>query len=1603
VVITEPASLSATASVTPFGCSITNGPQDAVITINAVGGTTPYSYSFDDGFTFQTSASLTVNSPQTIKYVIVDAHGCRVNGSKDVLPYTPPTDMDITASAVYCNAPSATVTINSVTGGVALYTYNIDGGAYQASNVFNNLLPKIYVFGVKDANGCSTTKAFEVKEASAITASGQLLSNVLCNGGATGSAAFSVANYITPANYTVILTPNNGVKSQSGDVITYTDLPAGSYTFAVTDNTSGCMATVANFIIDDVLALDFTSTASNINCNTDTATISVTATGGKAPYKYAVARATDPVPGLASFITNDQLVVDTNNGNDKDWIVYVRDANGCPINKPQSIVLDATPTITSAIATQCPSATGTYDITVTATGFNTALKYSVDGVSFQTSNIITVNTAGNYNITVKDANGCISAITPVTIYDPLILTPAITYLPNCGDGVIAVQTTGGTGNYIYNIDNGPFGAATPFAAVAAGNHIIGVRDTTTLCEVFVPITVIKATQITGFDAIPSPVTCKGGNDGSIIAVMDTPAAGVNDNPVYTYTLSGTENRASQVSPLFTGLAGGSYTVTVTSGRGCSESVTIVVPEPGIINVPAPVVTEFGCTTGNGTNYASISVGLPTGGSNVFTIYEFIKNGNPIPVQRGNNPVYIESDLLGSVYNYVINVYDSKGCVGTTTAVIKPFIGIDFAAPSGVTVIKPITCISNEDIQVNVTTTGGTPASLNYTIEGTATNAAAYPSQTNTSGQFTNLTVGSYTITVSNPVTGCSLKTVHYVNEPNTFDLVASNVKNVTCYGTSTGSVDLTYVDNQLVPSNDAGAFRYTITGPTGTSLPITTSGAAISIPNLPAGVYIVKATLAAAPTCEVETTFTIAQPASILTISETHTPITCDPGNDGTISVSADGGWSSDYLYELVGPVSVAYSAQSDFKDLTDGLYTVNVKDINGCIATTTVQLSNPKPIIVTASAVASVLSCNGDSTGEIVVNPPTGGQGSNYSYILNYISANPVISSAPQSSPIFSGLRAGTYSVTVVDGLGCTSQPTANIVLTDPAKVEAVLVLASGKTCQNDATVTLSATGGKGPYEYSSDINFATTLGTFASSKTFSVGLGDHQYYVRDANGCVGFISNNVNIAQITPLSLTLDLSNAVVMCNGSSTAVIDASALGGLGNYGFTLLDNANNVIRPLQATGYFENLPKGDYIVRVDSGDCQLEKAAAITEPKTAVTATYAVTPITCNGYDDGKIVINASGGTGNITYAISPNMNQFFETNTFNNLKSGFYDIVVQDQNGCFIVLDDIEIKEPPAIIANVVLGSIKQSVCSDFDEGAFTITIAGGVGPYSTSIDNEDGPYVQGQLSFNKLSGGNHTVYIKDANTCTYPLVIPLNPSVTLDPSAAVSYDCVNDLPANKVIVTIDPSNKPADVVYSLDSNSATQTSNVFTNLASGDHFIMVHHKNGCVDATPVFHINQVDPLGMTLDLGRLNEIVATVTGGSGVYHYSVNGEDIGSSNKYVYYHTGDYTFTVTDSNGCSLSITKHFEFVDIEIPNVFTPNGNGPNPTWKPNKTENYPDLKFVVYDRYGREVGHFGAGESWDGKYKGAELPMGDYWYVLKLRNSKDDREFIGHFTLYR
>jgi large repetitive protein len=1630
VTIGEPDQLVVAAPVTPFGCNADNTTRDAVVTLNATFGTSPYSYSFDDGDTFSdTKNTLTVSSSQTIKYVVVDKNGCRVSGSAVVPVYNAPKDMVIEATPIYCKTTGgvATVTVTSVAGppvGTA-YTYEIIQPVSSATSnnngIFPNLLPDTYQIKVTDdASHCYSIGSIEVKKASEISVDAQTYNDVLCNGDSTGSVTFAVSNYITAGDYSYNLVANPIVAiptpTQVGDLITYAGLSKGSYTFTVTDNVSDCTDQVVDFLIGEPAApLSFGTVVTDINCIKKKATITVTAAGGTTGYKYAVLEAGDlsaPVYG-----DNNILEVDTNNGTKLSWLVYVKDLNNCPVQATQNIATAPLPGgITIDPYSQCPDdITHKYTFTVkVATGI-APFTYSLNGVDFQDDPTFIVDAAGEYTITVKDANGCtIEAATKVIIAPVLQLKYKVT-LPNCFElgGIVDVSAQGGSSsaNYVYSLDNNGFpqnGPTASFTGVTSGAHFIEVFDTVTLCKDRIDFNITPASPIDGFDAKGTNVSCFGSTDGKITASI--PAGPKNDNPDYKYKLFGTTKGSAvkdvdlplQDSGVFENLKPGDYTVTVVSGRGCEALQFVRIAEPALITLDPPVIVQYLCTTGNDVKHATITVDLTkiAGGSGDYITFQFIRDG--VQVYEGPSNVFTETDFVGG--KYIVNVIDSKKCIGTSPeSEVFRFIGMD-----KIVIAKtPITCAKKEDIVVTVKAVDGTPitVSLLYKIEGTGDTVY---NANNTDGKFTDLPVGSYFIYVENPATGCIIKTNYFVNDPNTFDLIAGSIVDVKCYGAFDGSVTLTMVDN--LPPVDALEFTYIIKDDLGNPVTSGTSNAdgTITINGLKAGVYKAEAVLTGPSLCPVETIFTINQASAELKIFESHTPISCIPGNDGTITIKAEGGWPGDCKFELRKGAAVisAYSDTFKFIDLDSGTYTLNVIDAKGCVATMSVQLDNPKQIQGTATATASILTCYGDKNGEIKVTAVSGGEEKNYSYTLNILSENPVITSGPQVSPVFSGLAPGKYSVTITDGLQCKGI-TNEVTIEEPVEVVATLVQESGITCLTDARLTLTATGGTGPYEYSTDQAFNTVLGTVPA--TFAVGLGDHQYYVRDSKGCVSVISGNVQVNALTPLTLKLDLDNALVYCKTEASASIDATGIGGLGNYVYSLKDNTGATIRPSQPDGYFDLLPAGSYTVHVVSGDCEYDSAAiVISEPDTKLSVTSVKTDVSCFAANDGKIVITATGGTGIIKYAISPNLAQFDDIFIFDRLAPGTYTVIAQDESGCLGDGPLTIIINEPAILGAKVVGPIMQEICDGDNDGEFSIEIAGGTPPYTVSLDKENGTYVPvtgTQHDFKNLKGGIHNVYIKDAS-CLIKLQVNMDKAVILNPTYDINYDCVNNAQTNMVTVTVDKSNIDlSQIDYALDSDVGPfQPSNIFTNVAPGRHYIVARHTNGCKVPTASFDIKAYVPLTLVETPGQkeLNIISVTAGGGAPSYEYSFNGEPFTSSNRYKIYKTGDYVVIVRDKNGCTVTITVPAIYVDVCLDNYFTPAGVT-NTTWGPGCTNIYNNLEFSIFDRYGRVIVKYHYGQKWDGRYNGAELPSGDYWYVLKLNDPKDDREFVGHFTLYR
>ena len=347
------------------------------------------------------------------------------------------------------------------------------------------------------------------------------------------------------------------------------------------------------------------------------------------------------------------------------------------------------------------------------------------------------------------------------------------------------------------------------------------------------------------------------------------------------------------------------------------------------------------------------------------------------------------------------------------------------------------------------------------------------------------------------------------------------------------------------------------------------------------------------------------------------------------------------------------------------------------------------------------------------------------------------------------------------------------------------------------------------------------------------------------------------------------------------------------------------------------------------------------------------------------------------------------------------------MIVQDELGCFVTFN-FEIVESPPVLISIVPDSIFPEICDGDGDGSFSIEIEGGTLPYSVSLDDYNGDYILGgptqtEFDFTELGGGSHTVYVRDALGCESEWKIAFPESVFINPIVEIEYICEDNSTSNIVTVTVDESIvDTTQLDYSL-NDGPFQTSNVFTNLPpSENNFITVRHTNGCIQTTDFFDIESFTPLSLLLTNGELNEIIATTTGGTGGYQYMLNDVDYGNTNIFTITESGIYTVTVTDSSGCIATAIIELEFIEICIPNYFSPNGDGITDFWAPGCAGNYPNMMFSIYDRYGRRVAMLQADQKWDGRYNNTELPTGDYWYVVKL-NTPNDREFVGHFTLYR
>ncbi len=442
-----------------------NGACDGEIELSISGGTPPYSYSWTGPGGFTSSSRNIANlCPGNYSVTVTDAKGCQV--SQNNIPIAEPSVITcnlVSTTNILCNGQQTGELCVVVSGGTGTLNVLWDDPAAQTTLCARFLDAGDYYITVFDDNGCSKRFGpYTVSQPNPISILAQV-DAVSCFGDCDGSMIISTFGGIAPYSY-VWYDGSNNIIGTSKDL---TGACAGTYRLVVTD-VNNCVEEYSGEIsqptVLSVVSEDYTDPVCAEACD---GTITLIAGGGTPPYEYSVDDGANWQSG------GDFTALCEGN-----YQVKVRDNNLCETSGSLITLTDPLGiTIIDEDATNvtCNGLTdGT--ITVSATG-NEPLEYSIDGgTNYQSSNVFTGLSTGNYEIWVRDAAGCEKQGGTHAITEPAVL--GITAAVN--GTTVTAQASGGISPYVYilrnptdSIDSNGDGV---FSGLSAGCYVVEVTD-----------------------------------------------------------------------------------------------------------------------------------------------------------------------------------------------------------------------------------------------------------------------------------------------------------------------------------------------------------------------------------------------------------------------------------------------------------------------------------------------------------------------------------------------------------------------------------------------------------------------------------------------------------------------------------------------------------------------------------------------------------------------------------------------------------------------------------------------------------------------------------------------------------------------------------------------------------------------------------------------------------------------------------------------------------------------------------------------------------------------------------------------------------------------
>ena len=1452
------------------------------------------------------------------------------------------------------------------------------------------------------------------------------------------------ASYTTSGSSAFNWTTSTGNITSGGSSSSATVDEAGSYTLTVTETGLGCTDdTTVNVAIDTASPQAVVAQPDTLTCSKTSVTLDGTASTSKNGHVQGWSTGDSTATITVSTAGNYTLTVkDTGNGCTHDTTVTV----AIDTASPQAVVAQPD-TLT------CSKTSVTLDGTA-----STSKNGHVQGWSTGDSTAtITVSTAGNYTLTVKDTgNGCTHDTTVAVAIDTVAPTISIAQPDTffCSTNSVTLDasastTNSGSKSFSWSSLSGTINSggntATPTVG-AAGDYELVLTDPENGCVAIDTVTVQQEKGIPTADiALPDTLTC---NVASV--TLDASASTTNSgNKDFGWsTSSGNIVNAAADSSWIEVDAASSYTVTVTDpDNGCSDNFSVAVPADTV--VPTAIVSQPDTLTCSNTSVSLDGSSSTSKSGNKNYSWSNGLSGSSITVTNGGN--------------YTLTVTDpDNGCTHDTTVTVP----VDSAQPTAVVPLPDTITCSNNSATVDASGSSSNSGSLSY-------------SWSTTNGNITSGTgsaaidvdqSGSYDLTLTDPANGCSYDTTAVVH----VDSIAPSISIAppdTFYCT-TSSVTL----DAIASTTNSGKKSYSWTAVSGSI----NSGGNTANPTIgSAGDYALTLTDPANGCVSIDT-ITVPQDNNIPTVNlapiDTLTcaknTVTVDASASTTNSGNKDFSWSS----SMGNIVSAPADSSSVAVDVSAN-YTVTVTDpANGCTNSSTVSVPidtvSPAPFVaepdtltcsktsVTLDASGSTSNSgnksyswsNGDSgpttsvsnAGNHTVTVTDPGNGCSYDTTvtvpIDTVSPAPIVKtpdtltcsvgsvtldatastsnsgnksyswSNGDSGPTTSVSSAGNVALTVTDPVNGCSHDTTVMVPIDTVTPTPVVATPDTLTCTQtsvtlDASASASNSGSK-TYSWSNGDSGPTA--SVSSPGSYSVTVTDPN------NGCSD--DTTLSVVEAGKPSITVD-SVVDASCNGTCDGGVHISVNGGSAPYSYSWNDPSGQTTQ--DATG----LCAGDVIVTVtDDNGCEVKDTMTVGEPAPLQVSTVPDTTICING--TATLSANASGGTPGYTYQWDNGLGSG-QVKTVSPSNTTVYTVYAEDANGCSSAPKTVRVELHPALQVTV---SSDKSVCPG-DSVQLTATGSGGIGSgYSYSWSNGASG---SSITVSPSKSTDYGVTLEDG--CETPAVTD-SVRVTVDPLPDVQIggqDLKGCEPVDATLVNAtDPSMVGGTCDWQLgdgtNSTSCDTVSHIYDEPGCYDVTLSVTSPDGCVDSTTLTDYVCVRPYPKA-DF-RFNPKSTTVQDPSieftnmstGAYDYQWNfaGNDTIETEhpSYEFPNDGaasyDVCLNATSPYGCKDSICKTVnidgEFI-LYVPNAFTPDGDGINDKFGPVvQGADRKDYTFTIYDRWGEVVFESNHPEKkWDGSIKGdvSEGKTDVYVWRLETKNKYTGKEIVkrGHVTLIR